>query len=115
MRNVQDDSWEVKSNQRSQIYTISRERRYLVRAENVPCPRFGRRRVSWSVADAYQHSEVRQHTPVDGWKLHTIGTRDCPSYIAVDRRTGRFVREWETYADLCAYFRALAPREQLVF
>lgn len=92
---------------------IARVRRHLNRVEKRPQPRSGRRWVSWNDLLAWRQSEVRHHTPEDGWQLRTIGTPDSPSYIAVDRRTGRFVREWDSCADLVAYFRVLATYERL--
>lgn len=92
---------------------IARVRRHLDRVEQHPRPRSGRRWVSWDDLEAWRQSEVRQHSPDDGWQLRTIGTPDRPSYIAVDRRTGRFVREWESCVDLIAYFGVLAAHERL--
>ena len=92
---------------------IARVRRHLDRVEQHPRPRSGRRWVSWDDLEAWRQSEVRQHSPDDGWQLRTIGTPDSPSYIAVDRRTGRFVREWESCVDLDAHFGVLAAHERL--
>lgn len=100
-------------NRISRKAAIARVRRHLKRVEQLPRPRCGRRGVSWRDLDAWRQSEVRHHTPEDGWQLRTIGKPDSPSYIAVDRRTGRFVREWDSCADLVAYFHALADYERL--